>query len=496
MSNLDILILFMAEENLKNKTIKGVGWSAVDNISQYGISFLISIILARLLTPEDYGLIGIITIFTSVCNVLINAGFSTALIRKNDCDEDDYNTVFVTNFCISVVLYLVIFLCAPFISAFFYRNELTDLIRVSSLGMIIGAIALVPMTRLTKRIDFKSQTYVTLISTVVGGIVGISMALGGYGVWSLVYSNLLSISVRTVFLFFYDKWIPVFRFSSKSFHDLFGFGWKLMASGILDSVWKQLYQVVVGKFYSPAALGQYTRAIGFSQLFSSNLSSVVQRVTYPVLSSIQEDKSRMVSAYRQIIKSTMFITAISMFFIGAISEPLLYCLIGPQWHDAALFLTLICISESTYPLHSINLNMLEIQGRSDLFLGLEIVKKIIAICPLFVGAVWGILPMLYVNLLTTIISYFLNSHYSGKLIGYSSFSQLRDVAPSYGIAILVAISVYFLKYLPLSFWIILPLQIIVGLVVFLVVCNMINNEEYKQTQALIMSLYNKMVKKS
>lgn len=485
----------MAIDSLKSKTIKGMGWSAVDNFSQYAISFLVSIILARLLTPDDYGLIGIITIFTTVCNVLINAGFSTALIRKNDCDEDDYNTVFVANLCISVFLYLAIYLCAPFISTFFNRNELIDLIRVSSLSMIIGAIALVPMTRLTKRIDFKSQTYVTFSSSIISGGVGISMAFLGYGVWSLVYSSLVSVSIRTVLLFFYDKWVPSLRFSSTSFHELFDFGWKLMASGILDSVWKQLYQVVVGKFYSPAALGQYTRAIGFSQLFSSNLSSVVQRVTYPVLSSIQEDKYRMVSAYRQIIKSTMFITAISMFFLGAISEPLLYCLIGPQWHDAAVFLTLVCISESTYPLHSINLNMLEIQGRSDLFFGLEIVKKIIAVCPLLVGAICGILPMLYVNILTMIVAFFLNSHYSGKLIGYSSLEQLRDVAPSYGIAVLVAVSVYFLKYLPLSFWLILPLQLFVGLVVFLAVCNMIDNEEYKQTLALVTNLYNRVAKK-
>lgn len=472
------------EESLKNKTVKGVGWSAVDNISQYAISFLISIILARLLTPDDYGLIGIITIFTTVCNVLINAGFSTALIRKNDCNEDDYNTVFIVNSCVSAILYLFVFFCAPLIAVFFDRIELVDLVRVSSLGMIIGAIALVPMTRLTKRIDFKSQTYVTLVSTVISGIVGISMAFGGYGVWALVYSNLISISVRTVLLFFYDKWLPVFRFSSKSFFELFGFGWKMMASGILDSVWKQLYQVVVGKFYSPASLGQYTRAIGFSQLFSSNLTSVIQRVTYPVLSSIQYDNRRMVDAYRRIIKTTMFISAISMFFLGAISEPLLFCLIGPQWHDAAIYLTLICISESTYPLQSINLNMLEVQGRSDLFLGLEIVKKCIALCPLFIGAVWGIMPMLYARIITTIIAYFLNSFFSGRLIGYTSWMQIKDIAPSYGIALIVSILVFFLKFLPVSYWIVLPIQIMVGIVSIFILCIAFDLKEYHELKKI------------
>ena len=483
------------EESLKKKTIKGFGWSAIDNVASYGASFLTSIVLARLLTPDDYGIIGIIAIFTTICGVLINAGFSTALIRKNDCTEADYNTVFFVNLVLSISLYFVIYFCASPISVFFERTELVSLIRVSSLSMIIGAVSIVPVTRLTKQIDFRSQTKVTVSSAIVGGVIGISMAYMGFGVWSLVFSGLISSIVRTVLLLIYNKWLPVFCFSVDSFHSLFGFGWKMMASGILDSVWKQLYQVVVGKFYTPAALGQYTRAIGFSQLFSSNLSSVVQRVTYPVLSSLQDDKSRMVSAYQRLIKSTMFVTAISMFFLGAISEPLLYCLIGPQWHDAAIYLTLICISESTYPLHSINLNMLEVQGRSDLFLGLEIIKKIIAVCPLFVGAVWGILPMLFVNLVTTVIAYFLNSHYSGKLIGYSSWMQLKDVAPSYGIAFLVALSVYFMKYLPLSFWVVLPLQLVLGITVFYVICNLVHNEEYYQTLGILVNFKNKIKQK-
>lgn len=201
------------------------------------------------------------------------------------------------------------------------------------------------------------------------------MALIGFGVWALVAQTLTSQIIRTSLLWVVNKWIPCLRFSSKSFHELFGFGWKMMVSSIIDTIWKELYQVVVGRFYSPATLGQYTRAKGFSQLLSNNLTAVIQRVTYPVLSNIQNEKERMVRAYRKMIKITMFITAISTFFLGAISEPLLYCLIGPKWHEAALYLPLICISASTYPLQAINLNMLQVQGRSDLFLGLEIVKK-------------------------------------------------------------------------------------------------------------------------
>lgn len=481
-------------ESLKNKTVKGVAWSGIDNVAQFGVSFLVSIVLARLLSPDDYGLIGIIAIFTAVCQALINGGFTTALIRKKDATNDDYNTAFIVNLGVSLLLYAVIYLCSPFIADFFHREELVALTQVSSLGMIIGALGLVQQTRLTKRIDFKTQTKITIIASVASGIVGVVMALMGFGVWSLVAQSLTSQGLRTILLWVANKWVPQLRFSSDSFHDLFGFGWKMMVSSLIDTVWKELYQVVVGKFYSSATLGQYTRAKGFSQLFSSNLTNVIQRVTYPVLSDIQDDKERMVVAYRKMIKITMFVTAISMFFLGAIAEPLLYCLIGPKWLEAAVYLPLICISGSTYPLHAMNLNMLQIQGRSDLFLVLEILKKIIALCPLFIGAFVGVLPMLYTNILTSIIAYFLNSYYSGKFLGYSSWMQIKDIAPSYVIATLVALSVFFLKYLPLSYWMVLPIQIILGCTILLCICQKTKMEEYVELKKMV-EPYVKKVKK-
>ena len=481
----------MTEESLKNKTIKGVAWSGIDNVTQYGVSFVVSIVLARLLSPDDYGLIGIIAIFTAVCSTFIYAGYGTALIRKKDATDEDYNTVFLVNLVTSLFLYAVIYLCSPLIADFFKREELIALTRVSALGMIIGALALVQQTILTKRIDFKNQTKITFIASIVSGAVGIVMALIGFGVWALVYQGLVSGIVRTMLLWIYNKWIPNLRFSNKSFQELFGFGWKLMVSSLLDTVWKQLYQVVVGKFYNPATLGQYTRANGFSELFSSNLTSVVQRVTYPVLSNIQDEKERMVVAYRKIIKFTMFISSIAMFALGAVSEPLLYCLIGPKWHEAATYLPLICISASTYPIHALNLNMLQVQGRSDLFLGLEIIKKIIAVGPLFIGAFIGIMPMLYTNLITTVIAFFLNSHYSGKMVGYSSWMQIKDVAPSYGIAIVVALSVFFLKCLPITNWVILPLQGIIGLITFIMLCRVFHLEEFDATINMLKPLLRK-----
>lgn len=467
-------------------------WSAIDNVAQFGVGFVVSIVLARLLSPDDYGLIGIITIFTTVCTAIINGGFSNALIRTQKPTDEDYNTAFICNLLMSILLYAVVFLCSPLIADFFNRQELVALTRVSSFTMIIGALAIVQQTRLTKRIDFKTQTKITLTASILSGIVGIALALMDYGVWALVVQGIVAQMLRTVLLWFFNHWVPSIRFSKESFNRLFGFGWKMMASGILDSLWTQLYQVIVGKFYSPATLGQYTRAKQFSTMFSSNLTTVIQRVTYPVLSDIQDEKERMVTAYRKIIKTTMFLTFALMFALGAVSEPLLYCLIGPKWHEAATYLPWICLIGSLYPLHAINLNMLQVQGRSDLFLGLEIVKKIIGLAPLFIGAFVGIFPMLYTSVFTSIISYFLNSYFPGKLLGYTSWMQIKDITPSFALSLTMAVVVFLLKYLPISNWFILPIQIAVGMALFMFLCKVTRIEEAKEIKNMINPILNKI----
>ena len=478
----------MSGQGLKDKTVKGVAWSGIDNVAQFGVSFLVSIFLARLLTPDDYGLIGIIAIFTAISTTLVNSGFSTALIRKTDLTDDDYNTTFFVNLIISILLYLIIYFCSPFIASFFGREELTSLTRVSSLGIIANALSIVQQTYLTIILDFRTQTKISIIASVVSGVIGIWMALLGYGVWSLVFQGLSLQVIRSILFWCYSNWHPMFSYSKSSFNGLFGFGWKIMVSNLLDTIWKELNQVVIGRFYNPATLGQYTRADGFAKLFSSNLTNVIQRVTYPVLSSIQSDKQRLVDSYRRIIRLSMFLSVIPMFFLSAISEPLLFCLIGPQWHEAATYLPLICIAGSTYPLHSLNLNMLEVQGRSDIFLVIEVIKKIIALVPLYVGAIYGVMEMLIVTLFTTIIAFFINSHYSGKQIGYSSWMQIKDVAPIYKVGFLFSLAVYFMKFMPISNWIILPCQLVSGCLLIYLLCIFFKIEEFDETMTIIKSL--------
>lgn len=485
----------MPQESIKAKTVSGVGWSAADAFLGYGITFIVGLVLARLLTPVEYGLIGIVAIFTTVLSGIVDSGFTNAIIRKKDATNNDYNTMFITNMVMSVLLYFVLFISAPSIASFFERPELIDLVRVMGLILIVQAMSLVQYTILSKRIDFKTKTKASFISALISGGVGIAMAFLGCGVWSLVGQSLSYKILFTACLWIMNKWWPSLRFDRSSFRYMWGFGWKIMLSGLLNNIWNQLYQVVVGKFYSPATLGQYSRGKEYASLFSSSFSAIVQRVTFPALADIQDDTQRMIAAYRKIIKTTMFVTAIVMFAMGAVAEPFIYCLIGPQWHQAATFLPLICISMSLYPLHAINLNMLQVQGRSDIFLVIEIIKKILAIGPICLGVFVNIYWMLVGSIIVGVIAFFLNSYYTGKKLGYSSWMQLKDIAPSYGIALLIAVSVYFFKYLPLSNWIILPIQIFVGVAVFLLVCEKTQIDEYVEVKEIATQYLSKFKRK-
>lgn len=344
-------------ESLKKKTVKGVAWLVIDNVSGYVVTFVVGIILTRLLLPEDYGLLGLIAIFTAICNCFIGSGFNSALIRKKDVTEDYYNTIFIFNLIMSILLYGIMFVCAPLIADFFERKELVELTRVSSIGLVIGSLAFVQRTRLTKRIDFKTQTKIIIISSTVRGIVGISLAFVGYGVWALVYQELAGSSTSTILLIFYNKWLPRLRFSTASFRELFGYSSKLLASGLLDTIWKEVYQVVIGKCYAPATLGQYTRATMFSSMLSNNLTSVVQRVSFPVLSQIQDDSERLKDGYRCIIRITMLITFCATLMLAAIAKPMILVLIGEKWLQSATFLQIVCFGSMLYPLHAINLNI-------------------------------------------------------------------------------------------------------------------------------------------
>ena len=430
-------------------------------------------------------------IVNSILDGFVDSGFGSSLIRKKDVSNDDYNTMFLTNFVVSIILYGALYWCTPYIADFFGQAQLTTLIRVTSLILLINGLSLVQSTMLSKSLNFKAKTKASLTSAILSGGLGILLAYNGYGVWALVFQLVSKSFLNSICLWCINKWIPTLRYSFESLRYMWGFGWKILVSGLLDRIWMEAYQTVVGKFYSPSSLGQYTRSKEFASIFSRNLNVIVMRVSYPVLSNIQDNQERMVRIYRKIIKQTMFVTAISLILLAAVAEPLIYTLIGEKWHMAATFLPLICISMSLYPLHAINLNMLKVMGRSDLFLIYEILKRIIAIIPIALGIFVGIYWMLVGTIFVGVLGFFVNSWYTGKKLNYSSFMQIKDISSSYFIAFVVATPIFFLKFLPWSNPIILIVQILMATIIIVSICELLKIEEYLELKKIMGSFLKK-----
>lgn len=481
----------MAETSLRNTTIKGVGWSFTDSMLSQGTTFLVGIVLARLLSPEEYGLLGLLMIFIVISESIVNSGLNSALIRKQDATELDYNTVFITNLLLSFVMYGLLFLGAPYISLFFEKPQLTILLRVLGAIVILNALSIVPATKLTKKVDFKSITFCSLIGSICAGIVGISMAVMGYGVWALVGQQMTKQLVYTLALIIANKWLPQIQFSIRSFKELWNFGWKLLVSGLINNVWNEIYKVVIGKCYTPETLGQFTQAQFYSNIFSQNLTGIVQRVSYPVLSKIQDERERLKQAYRQVIKITMLITFVFMFGLAGCAKQFIYVLIGEQWLPCVGYMQILCFSMALYPLHAINLNMLQVQGRSDLFLKLEIIKKCIAVVPLLLGIYIDIYWMLLGSVVAGWIAYYLNAYYSGPYLQYSVWAQIKDILPSMLLSLGMAITVFLIGLLPISPYLLLPIQIATGAAIVFGVCEMTKLTEYMQIKDIALSILKK-----
>lgn len=472
-------------ESLKRKTLKGIGWSTIDNLFGSGITFIVGLVLARILSPAEFGLIGMITVFIAISNAIIDSGFSNALIRKVDVNDDDYNTVFYINLVLSLLMYFVLFVSAPTISSFFKQPLLVPITRVIGVVLVFNGLGHIQRTIMVKNIDFKTLAIISFISSIVSAFVGIGMALRGYGVWSLVGQQISKQLLTSLCLWIFNKWRPKLIFSKNSFNQLFSFGVKLLFVSLIDTIWKNIYYFVIGKIYKADVLGQYTRADMFRTIFSSNLTSVIQRVSYPVLSSIQEDHARLKYAYKKVIKMTMLVTFACMLGLAAVSRPLIIVLIGEKWLVAASYLPILCFAGMLYPLHAINLNMLQVKGRSDLCLKLEIVKKLIAAIPILLGIFINIEWMLWGSVASSVIAYFLNSYYSAGLISYSTWDQLKDIFPSFIVSVVVALIMWSITLFPFNEILILVSQIIVGTTIAYFIYKKIELEEFNDITVFI-----------
>jgi len=471
---------------LKQKTISGAIWSFIDSFANQGIQFIVGIILARILSPTEFGLIGMLTIFIALSQSFIDSGFTNALIRKQDCTQTDYSTVFYFNFVVGIIFYLILFFAAGSISVFFNEPQLELLLQVLGFGLVLNALGIIQRTILTKKINFKLQTRVSVISSTLSGIIAISMAYSGYGVWSLVALTLTRFGFNSFFLWVWTKWRPSFIFSGKSFKELFSFGNKLLISGLIDTAYRNIYYLIIGKYFSAIELGYYTRADQFQALPSQQLTGVFGRVSYPILSTIQDDVNKLRNAYKQIIKSTMLITFVLMLGMVAVAKPMILTLVGEQWLPSVIYLQMLCFVGMFYPLHALNLNMLKVQGRSDLFLRLEIIKKVMAVPVIIIGIFYGIKIMILGMIINTLIAYFLNSYWSGKLIGYSSYEQIKDILPSFLLAISVMIIVFLLGNIIhlANIWILI-IQLVSGAILTIVIGEIFKLNSYLYVKEIV-----------
>jgi teichuronic acid exporter len=482
--------------SLKQKTVSGLLWSFIDQFANLGITFIAGIILARLLSPREFGLIGMITVFIAVSESFINSGFSSALIRKKDCTNTDFSTVFYFNLAAGVLFFFLLFFSAPAIAGFFNEPQLEAIVQVLGIVLIIDSLTLIQRTILTKRIDFKLQARISVIASLGSGIIAITMAFNGFGVWSLVAQRLSRQGLNSLFLWLWNRWKPLLVFSTQSFKELFGFGSKLLVSGLIDTLYRNIYYLVIGKFFSAQDLGYYTRADHFKNLPSQNLNNIISRVTYPVLSSMQDDKPRLKANYQKLIRSTMLITFVLMLGMAAVAEPMIITLIGEKWRPSIIYLQMLSFVGMMYPLHALNLNMLQVSGRSDLFLKLEIIKKILAVPTIIIGVIWGIKIMIIGMMLNTLITYYLNSYWSGRFIGYSFREQVKDILPSFGLALMMAAGVFMLGLaLPFNYLLTLIIQMIAGAAFVFLFCEGTKFKDYIFVKEIVFEKWKEIRKK-
>jgi O-antigen/teichoic acid export membrane protein len=427
---------------LRHKTITGIIWTLLEQLFRVGIQTITTLILAWFLLPEDFGLMAMITVFFGIAHSVMDSGFSQALIRKKEVNQTDYSTVFYTNLLMGFLAYSLLFTSAHSIASYYNEPRLVILIRVVGLIVIINSFQLVQVSDLTRKLNFKIQFRVTLPSAVFSGIVAISMAALGFGVWSLVAQMVISSFTSTVLYWIVNKWRPSKDFSVDSLNDMFGFGSKLLASGLINTAFENIYVILIGKLFSAAVVGYYFFAQSVQQLVVTQLTEAVQKVTYPALSTLQDDNTALKEYYRKVIQVVTYIIFPSMVALAVLAKPLFNLMLKEDWLPSVPYLQLLCVAGLLYPLHTINLNILKVKGRSDLFLYLEIIKKFMIVIIILISVRFGIFGILIGQIISSVLAYIPNSYFSIKLIDYSVQEQLHDFIPT----LLLAATMGFIMY--------------------------------------------------
>lgn len=419
----------MPADDMKSKAASGLAWTSFEKVGQEVIQFVIGIIIARILAPEDFGVVGMTAIFLALANTIVDSGFGSALIQKKDRTEADYSTCFYFNILVGLAIYGILWIAAPWIADFYRTPILTDVVRVLGIAFIINSLSISQTARMTAEMQFRQMSVITIVAQLVTGLVGLVLAMTGWGVWALVFQQIASGAVRLIGMEIALKWVPSLQFSRQSFRHLFGFGSKILCSSIINTVYNNLYTLVIGRAFLPSDVGYYTRANQTAALPTNSLTQVVMKVAYPMMAQVQDDVERLRNAYTKFLRAQLFVIFPVLLGIAALAEPLFLVLLGEKWLPAVPLLQVLCLGMLFDPLTVINLNILYVKGRTDLVLRLELIKKPIAFLILFLSLNFGLMWLCAGRALYCLIAYAFNCYYTGRFIGMGFWRQIVIILP-------------------------------------------------------------------
>lgn len=475
----------MADKSLLEQTKKGLYWKFAEQFSNYGIQFIIGIAMARMLSPKDYGISAIPAVFMAIAGIFVSGGFSSALVRKADLKEEDLSTAYIYSMAVGCTCYILLFFAAPYIADFYEAPVLKPLMRVTALSFIYGPIGTPQGVLLKRRLNFKTPAKISVVVKILSGVIGVAMAYTGYGVWALIISGLVAGIVGQVITISIVRWYPKTGWSKESFQYLWNYGNKIIASDLINQLYNNITPVIVGKYFSLSDLGVYNRARGYASLPSSHLHGVVNSVSFPVLSKIQNDDERLIHNYRRMINVSGFITFPIMMLLSALARPLVITMITAKWEACIILLQIICFSQMWHPIHALNLNILQVKGRSDLFLRLEIVKKVIGIIVLCSSLPFGLIVFCSAGIASSIISLYINTWYTGKFYGFGFKKQIKDLAPILLLGLLMFVAVMGITHAIPNMILQIIIGSIVGAILYLGGAYLLRLDAFKDFQYLI-----------
>ena len=452
----------MEGKTIKEKTATGIFWNAINRFSTQGIQFVFNILIARILLPEDYGVVAMLGIFLAISQAFVDSGFANALVRKTDRTDTDFSTVFYFNILIAALFCAILWFSAPAIARFYKTPILSKITRIVCFNLVINAFGAIQHTRLTIEINFKTKAIISIITITLVGAVGLWMASHGFGVWALVVQSLVSSTCNTVLAWAFVRWKPLLIFSWKSLKEMFSFGSKLLVSGLIDTIWGNMYNIVIGKVMNPTALGTYNRAESFATFPSSNIYGLVQGVSYPVLCSIQDDRPRLRETFRKFVRLFAYIVFPLMIGLSIVADPFIRLVLTDNWAESIPYLQILCFALMWYPIDAINITFPNVLGHSEYYLRAVIANKVISLASLIITIPFGLKALCLGQVATYIIFLFVNSFYTGRLIDYNVFRQMRDIAPVLGLSLLMGLAVFFVTKLISPLWLKLSIGILTG----------------------------------